>query len=110
MGGVSMVKEIKDNNFQDEVLKSDIITVVDFWAPWCGPCKMLGPVIDEISQELNNKAKFVKINVDENPTVSSQYRIESIPTVIVFKGGKIVENLVGFRPKQAIKMAIERNF
>ncbi|KGK89331.1 thioredoxin [Clostridium sp. HMP27] len=105
-----MVKEIKDNNFQDEVLKSNIITVVDFWAPWCGPCKMLGPVIDEISQELKNKAKFVKINVDENPTVSSQYRIESIPTVLVFKGGKIVENLVGFRPKQAIKMAIERNF
>ncbi|MBE6069416.1 MAG: thioredoxin [Clostridium lundense] len=105
-----MVKEIKDNNFQDEVLKSDSITVVDFWAPWCGPCKMLGPVIDEISQELKNKAKFVKINVDENPTVSSQYRIESIPTVLVFKGGKIVENLVGFRPKQAIKMAIERNF
>ncbi|WP_186431361.1 thioredoxin [Clostridium sp. BSD9I1] len=105
-----MVKEIKDNNFQDEVLKSDIITVVDFWAPWCGPCKMLGPVIDEISKELKNKAKFVKINVDENPTVSSQYRIESIPTVLVFKGGKIVENLVGFRPKQAIKMAIERNF
>lgn len=105
-----MVKEIKDNNFQDEVLKSDIITVVDFWAPWCGPCKMLGPVIDEISQELKSKAKFVKINVDENPTVSSQYRIESIPTVLVFKGGKIVENLIGFRPKQAIKMAIERNF
>ncbi|MBM7869655.1 thioredoxin 1 [Clostridium pascui] len=105
-----MVKEIKDNNFQDEVLKSDIITVVDFWAPWCGPCKMIGPVIDEISQELKNKAKFVKINVDENPKVSSQYRIESIPTVLVFKGGKIVENLIGFRPKQAIKMAIERNF
>ncbi|WP_097027243.1 thioredoxin [Clostridium peptidivorans] len=105
-----MVKEIRDKNFQDEVLKSNDITVVDFWAPWCGPCKMLGPIIDEISQELKSKAKFVKINVDENPIVSDQYRIASIPTVLVFKGGKIVENLVGFRPKQAIKMAIERNF
>lgn len=105
-----MVKEIKDKNFQDEVLKSNDITVVDFWAPWCGPCKMLGPIIDEISQELKSKAKFVKINVDENPIVSDQYRIASIPTVLVFKGGKLVENLVGFRPKQAIKMAIERNF
>lgn len=105
-----MVKEIKDKNFQDEVLKSNDIIVVDFWAPWCGPCKMLGPIIDEISQELKSKAKFVKINVDENPIVSDKYRIASIPTVLVFKGGKLVENLVGFRPKQAIKMAIERNF
>lgn len=105
-----MVKEVKDNSFEDEVLKSDTITVVDFWAPWCGPCKMLGPVIDEISQELKGKAKFVKINVDENPVVSSQYRVASIPTLLVFKDGKIVENLVGFRPKNAIKMAIERNF
>jgi len=105
-----MVKEVRDNSFQDEVLKSDTITVVDFWAPWCGPCKMLGPVIDEISQELKSKAKFVKINVDENPVVSNQYRVASIPTLLVFKDGKIVENLVGFRPKNAIKMAIERNF
>lgn len=105
-----MIKEIKDNNFQEEVLKSNTITVVDFWAPWCGPCKMLEPVIDEISHELKNKAKFVKLNVDENPIVSNQYKITSIPTILVFKGGKIVENLVGFRQKQAIKMVIERNF
>ncbi|KAJ52278.1 thioredoxin 1 [Clostridium tetanomorphum] len=104
-----MVKEINDSVFKQEVLDSSKTTIVDFWASWCGPCKMLGPVIDEIAQELKDKAEFVKVNVDENPMASSQYRVASIPTVMVFKGGKVVETLVGFRPKQALKSAIEKH-
>lgn len=104
-----MVTEVRDNSFEQEVLKSDIPTVVDFWAVWCGPCKMLAPVIDEVSEELAGKAKFVKVNVDENPATASQFRIASIPTVMIFKGGKAVDTLVGFRPKDAIKLAIEKH-
>ena len=104
-----MIKEINDKDFKQEVVNSESTTVVDFWASWRGPCKMLSPVIDELAQELNGEAKFVKVNVDENPVASSEYRVASIPTVMVFKGGKVVETLVGFRPKQAIKTAIERH-
>lgn len=104
-----MVKEINDVNFESEVINSSKPVIVDFWASWCGPCKMLSPVIDEISDELSEKAKFVKVNVDNNPVASSQFRIASIPTVMVFKDGKIVETLVGFRPKQAIKSALEKH-
>lgn len=104
-----MVIEVRDNNFEQEVLKSDVPTVVDFWAVWCGPCKMLAPVIDEVSEALAGKAKFVKVNVDENPVVSSQFRIASIPTVMIFKDGKAVDTLVGFRPKDAIKASIEKH-
>lgn len=104
-----MVTEVRDNSFEQEVLKSDIPTIVDFWAVWCGPCKMLAPVIDEVSEELAGKAKFVKVNVDENPVIASQFRIASIPTVMIFKGDKAVDTLVGFRPKDAIKSAIEKH-
>ncbi|WP_097025933.1 thioredoxin [Clostridium peptidivorans] len=104
-----MVTEVRDNSFEQEVLKSDIPTIVDFWAVWCGPCKMLAPVIDEVSEELAGKAKFVKVNVDENPVIASQFRIASIPTVMIFKGDKAVDTLVGFRPKDAIKAAIEKH-
>jgi thioredoxin 1 len=104
-----MVNQVNDNNFPLEVINSNETVVVDFWAPWCGPCKMLSPVLDEISGELTGKAKFVKVNVDENPVVSSQFRIASIPTVMVFKGGKVVDTMVGFRPKQSIKSLIENH-
>lgn len=104
-----MIKEINDGNFQEQVLNTDSTTVVDFWASWCGPCKMLSPVIDELAQELKGKVEFAKVNVDENPLASSQFRVASIPTVMVFKDGKVVETLVGFRPKQSIKTAIERH-
>ncbi|WP_373897504.1 thioredoxin [Haloimpatiens sp. FM7315] len=104
-----MVKEIKSNSFNDEVLKENVPVVVDFWASWCGPCKMLGPVIEEVSKEIDNKAKFVKVNVDENPDLAQQYGIASIPTVMVFKGGAIVDNMVGFRPKNELKKVIERH-
>ncbi|WP_123054688.1 thioredoxin [Clostridium sp. JN-1] len=102
-----MVSEIKDTDFSKVIKKEASPVVVDFWAPWCGPCKMLGPVIDEISSEIGEKAKFYKLNVDENPVSSMEYKVASIPTVIIFKDGKPAKTLVGFRPKEAIKGVIE---
>lgn len=103
-----MVNVINDMNFHNEVTNSDVPVVVDFWATWCGPCKMLSPVMEEVSEELNGKAKFVKVNVDENPVAANEYRIASIPTVMIFKNGKKINSLVGFRPKNEIKSAIEQ--
>lgn len=104
-----MINEIKDSNFVETIKNSSEPVVVDFWASWCGPCKMLAPVIDEISGELGDKAKFFKLNVDENPVTSTQYKIASIPTVMILKNGEVVDTLVGFRPKDAIKSAIEKH-
>ena len=104
-----MIKEINDANFSEEVLKPSKPVVVDFWAPWCGPCKMLGPVLEAIEKELGEKVDFVKLNVDENPITSQTYRISSIPTVIIFKDGKVANTLVGFRPKQEMVALIQSN-
>ncbi|MFL0247558.1 thioredoxin [Candidatus Clostridium stratigraminis] len=104
-----MIKEIMDNNFEDEVMKGNEAVVVDFWAPWCGPCKMLGPVLEELEKDYNGKVKFVKVNVDNNPVVSQKYRVSSIPTVMVFKNGSTVDTMVGFRPKIAVKDLIEKH-
>ncbi len=101
-----MVNEIRDADFNEGISKGTV--VVDFWASWCGPCKMLGPVINELSEEIGTKAKFLKVNVDENPATASHYKIASIPTVIVFKNGNVSETLVGFRPKAALKDIIDK--
>lgn len=103
------MKEINDSVFNNEINESKVPVVVDFWAPWCGPCKMLGPVIEEISKEFAGKAEFVKLNVDENPVTSATYKISSIPTVLVFKDGKVVEQMVGFRPKAAIVELVNKH-
>lgn len=102
------MREITDNNFIEEVENYDGIAVVDFWAAWCGPCKMLAPIFEELNSELGDKIKFGKVNVDENPTVSNRFKIASIPTILVFKDGNIVDTLVGFRPKQELKTVIEK--
>jgi len=93
---------ITEANFAQEVLNSELPVLVDFWATWCGPCKMLLPVIDEIAKELEGKIKVCKVNTDENITLSSQFQITSIPCLIIFKGGKAVHKMVGFRPKNDI--------
>jgi thioredoxin 1 len=103
-----MVNAINDADFAQEVNKGEVPVVVDFWAAWCGPCKMLSPVIDELSKDYGDKARFFKLNVDENPVTSMRFNVASIPTVLVFKNGKLVETLVGFRPKQAFKSAIDK--
>ena len=104
-----MIKEVTDSKFNEEVIKADQVVVVDFWASWCGPCKMLSPVLEELSEELVGKANFAKVNVDENPVLSQTYKISSIPTVLIFKNGEAVDTMVGFRPKQDIKNTIMKN-
>ena len=91
-----------DTSFEQEVLKSDTPVLVDFWAEWCGPCRMIAPALDEISKELQGKVKIVKLNVDENPNTAAKYGIMSIPTLMLFKNGEIASRQVGAAPKQKL--------
>ncbi len=104
-----MTKETTDNNFQNDVLKSSKPVLVDFWAPWCGPCKQLGPVIDQISSEMSDQLDVFKINIDDNPDTPSKYMVRGIPTLMLFKNGEIVDTKVGSIPKSALKDWIESN-
>lgn len=102
-----MAQEFTDSNFQETVLDSDKLTVVDFWAEWCGPCRAIGPVIEELSKEYNGKVNVGKVNVDNNPQVSMNYGITSIPAILFIKGGKVVDKLVGAQPKNNFVKKIE---
>ena len=98
-----MAMEFTDQNFDQEVLKSDKPALVDFWAPWCGPCQMMGPIIEDLAKDMGDKAKVGKINVDENPDTAAKYGVMSIPTIKIFKGGKIVKEFVGVQSKDMLK-------
>jgi len=97
-----------DQTWDQEVLNSDLPVVVDFWAQWCGPCSMIAPVVEEISQEYEGKIKVGKLNVDENPITPGKYQVKAIPTVLFFKGGKLVDTVVGVVPKKAFVEKIEK--
>ncbi|MDY6906439.1 MAG: thioredoxin [Thermodesulfobacteriota bacterium] len=101
------VMDINDNNFESEVLQSDKPVFVDFWAPWCGPCKAIGPVIEELAGDFDGQVKFAKCNVDDNPSTPTKYGIQAIPTLILFKGGEIAEQITGMVPKTKLEEAIK---
>ena len=102
-----MPQEVTDANFDTEVIKAETPVLVDFWAPWCGPCRMVAPVVEELSQEYAGKVKFVKLNTDDNVRTASQYGIRSIPTLLVFKGGEPVGQIIWFRPKGDLKKRLD---
>ncbi|MFQ6020369.1 MAG: thioredoxin [Dehalococcoidia bacterium] len=100
--------DVSDTTFQQEVLEAETPVLVDFWAPWCGPCRMVSPIVEELADEYDGKVKFVKLNTDDNIDTASRYGIRSIPTLLLFKGGEIVEQVIGFRPKGDLKRSIDK--
>ncbi len=99
---------VTDDTFQKEVLEADQPTIVDFWATWCGPCQMIGPIFEELSNEYAGKVKFAKVNVDENPKIPANYGVRGIPTLIVFKGGEVADQIVGAVPKNQLDNLIKK--
>jgi thioredoxin 1 len=108
MGEGSNLMVGTDANFQKEVLESEQPAIVDFWASWCGPCKMIAPVFEELSTTYTGKVKFVKVNVDENPKTPANYGVRGIPTLIMFKGGKVVDQVVGAVPKGQLENIVKK--
>ncbi|MBV8429690.1 MAG: thioredoxin [Solirubrobacterales bacterium] len=101
------VPEVTDSNFQAEVIESEVPVLVDFWAPWCGPCRMVAPVVEEIAQEKGDQLKVVKLNIDENQDTAMQFNVLSIPTLMVFKNGEVAKTVVGAYPKRKLEAELE---
>ena len=102
------VNELTDATFEQEVLNSSEPVLVDFWAPWCGPCRMIGPVVEELAQENAGTLKVGKINIDDSPNTAAGYGVSSIPTIMIFKGGEVVDRFVGVQPKNRLQEAIKQ--
>lgn len=105
---MSKVLEVNEKNFQQEVMDSDLPVEVDFWAPWCGPCRALGPIVEELAGEQKDALKVVKVNIDDNPDTSKNYGIRSIPTLMLFKGGKALDTIVGLVSKERLKEFVKK--
>jgi len=104
---MSETREVTDLTWEADVVKNELPVLVDFWAPWCGPCRMVAPVVEELGQEYSGKVNFFKMNTDENPQVPGKFGIRSIPTLLIFKGGELKGTIVGFRPKSDLKKRLE---
>ena len=102
------ILDIDDGNFDSEVLESDLPVMVDFWAPWCGPCRAIGPVVEELAGEFGGKIKFTKCNVDDNPVTPGKFGIKSIPTLIFFKDGKVMEQIIGIVAKSKLEETLNK--
>ncbi|HTC95193.1 MAG TPA: thioredoxin [Terriglobales bacterium] len=105
----STVLEVTDGNFEQEVLKSSQVVMIDFWAAWCGPCKALAPVVDEVAASYNGKLKVVKMDVDKNAATPGRYGVRGIPTLLIFKDGVVKEQIVGYVPKETIQKAVDKH-
>jgi len=103
------IMEVTDDSFEKEVVGSDSLTVVDFWAEWCAPCKMIAPIIEELATEYSGKIKFGKLNVDDNKHTAMKYNIRGIPTLLVFKGGDLVDQIIGVKGKEELKKTFEKS-
>jgi len=104
-----MAIEVNDSNFKSEVTDSEMPVLVDFWAPWCGPCKMIAPVLEELAKEYDGRVKIVKLNVDDSPDTASKFGIRSIPTLLLFKDGKVFEQTVGAQSKENLKQLVDKS-
>ena len=104
---MAQIRDFSDASFEAEVLKSSEPVLVDFWAPWCGPCRMIGPIVEELATENGNAVKIGKINIDENPNTATAYGVSSIPTLMVFKSGEVVDRFVGVQPKDRLQAALD---